>query len=130
MSLTIYIDIRFSREDDGRPEDSFFCNAAADIYEQLPASLRPATFDEERAFSVESLYYKAPFGVHQYWTALSPKSPFFPEMFANCPEMLEILPDKLIKKSQDWRNLACSLNISNSNIERASGFNYSKYCGL
>lgn len=95
---------------DGRPEDWYFCNIAADLYEELPDHLRPATFEEEEAFSSETFYSNAPFGVHQYWENLSPESSQLRNMFTNCPEMLSIMPKDLVTEQPEWGKLVDDLN--------------------
>lgn len=106
---------RFPWAADQRPEDWYFCNVAADIYDELPDRLKPATFEEEAAFSSEMIYSEAPFGVHQYWASLTPTSPRLRKMFANCPEMWDILPLDVLISRPDWKHLVCSMDVTHSN---------------
>jgi hypothetical protein len=103
---------------------------AADIYEELPDNLKPAPVVEGKTFSSEMLYSDQPFGVHQFWTNLSPTEPKMKTMMESCPEMLGTLPSS--HANGDWKDLACSLNISRESITTAisgGSFNYEEHCG-
>ena len=64
------------------------------------------------SFSSEMMYSEAPFGVHQYWSNLSPGAPRLRKMFESCPEMLSILPAEILAERPEWREMVCSLNLS------------------
>ena len=92
-------------------EDWYFCNMAADIFEDLPQEARPATFESGMNFSSEMIYSDRTFGVHQYWSNLSPASPHMRAMFDNCPEMWGIFPPGLLER-EDWRTFVCATNTT------------------
>ena len=98
-------------------EDWWFCQRAADVYPWLLARkdrrLIPAPRKEALAFSVEMLYHKQPFGVHQIWTNLNPPNvTALRTLFHNCPEALHILPGDILSRRPDWRAVLCDLRPS------------------
>ena len=84
------------------------------MYDELPDDIKPATFDEEMAFSSEMMYSEAPFGTHQYWANLDPASPKLWMMFDNCPEMWGILDMGFVNMRPDWKALICQINVTRS----------------
>lgn len=98
------------------PEDWYICNMAADMYDELPDDIKPATFDEEMAFSSEMIYSEAPFGTHQYWANLDPMSPKLWEMFDSCPEMWGILNVKIFELRPAWKDMVCQINATRSDF--------------
>jgi hypothetical protein len=96
-------------------EDMYICDKAAEVYDELPPHVRPASFVEEANFSSETMYSEEPFGVHQYWPHLDPTSPKLHTMFQHCPEMWGILPPELAAQPK-WRNLVCTMQMVPSNL--------------
>ena len=96
------------------PEDWYICNMAADVYDELPEDIKPATFEEEMAFSSEMMYSEASFGTHQYWSNLDPTSPKLHTMFQNCPEMWGILDVGIFAQKPAWRDVVCEMNVTRS----------------
>ena len=76
------------------------------MYDELPDNLKPATFEEEAAFSSEMVYSEAPFGVHKYYAFADPASPQLHTMLDNCPEMWGIFPVELVNQ-EEWKKNAC-----------------------
>jgi len=98
------------------PEDWYICNMAADMYNDLSDDIKPATFDEEMAFSSEMMYSEAPFGTHQYWSNLDPMSPRLWTMFDNCPEMWGILNVNIFALRPVWKKAVCQMNVTRSDL--------------
>jgi len=48
----------------------FFCHAAADIFDELPQYTQPAPMSKEEKFRRETMMFKKPFAVHQFWPPL------------------------------------------------------------
>ena len=63
---------------------------AADIYDELPDSLKPASIEEGMRFSSESIHSNKPFGIHKYWVSLPPYLPKTRKLLEDCPESLGI----------------------------------------
>ena len=109
------------------PEDWYFCNMAANVLEDLPQEMQPADMERAMKFSSEMIYSDMTFGVHQYWTNLSPSSPQMRAMFDNCPEMWGIFPTSLVER-QDWRAFICATNFSGMQPTDVT-FDFHNACG-
>ena len=115
----------------GDPEDWFFCEKAAHIYHELPDGLKPASQREGMKFSSEMMYSDHPFGVHKFWVFHSPADARMKKMMNTCPEMLGILPWRVMRNNSTWEKLVCSLNITRDVVEMATSggtFDYGKFC--
>ena len=113
------------------PEDRFFCEKAALIYHELPDGLKPASQKESKNFSSEIMFSDRPFGVHKFWVFHSPVKPRMRKMMNTCPEMLGILPWRVVSDDSAWKKLVCSLNITRDIIQKATSggtFNYARFC--
>ena len=65
--------------------------------------------DREIAFAVETIWYEAPFAVHQFWPHLHANSrSLATKMIEHCPEALSILPQDLIMNHAAWRDIVCA----------------------
>lgn len=94
-------------------EDKYFAFKASEIYDELPANLKPATFEEELAFSSELRFSEAPFAVHKFWYYQGTGSM---PMFANCPEMWGLLPPEM---DVHWAKAVCAANVTRSDFVKA-----------
>ncbi len=90
-------------------EDLWFAFRAADIYDELPDNIKPATSEEAGQFAFETMYQGPPFGSHQYWCREGP-SPMMAEFLEICPEALAILPAN-IPANAGWEDMLCSLDV-------------------
>ena len=108
----------------------FFTYGAANIYDELPDNLKPASADEAMIFSVESIFAEKPFGVHKFWPWLAPDAPEMKPLIESCPEILGILPPEKLSEPL-WKDLVCSLNISRDKFDVATtiSFDFREVCG-
>ncbi len=96
-------------------EDWFICNKAADLYhdaasaDEHPPWLVPAPQEEAMQFSVESVFYPTPFGVHQFWRDMrAPNATALTSFFQACPEALGVLPADVLTRRPEWREVVCA----------------------
>lgn len=116
---------------DGLSEDMFFCHAAADLYNDLPAALRPAPMAEEIPFSVETIWHEAPFAVHKFWPHLHVSTPALAtQIIEHCPEALGILPADLVTNQTVWRDIVCSAQVDRGAFDQATNitFDFDRVC--
>jgi len=91
----------------------FFCHAAAEIFDELPQYIQPAPMSEEEEFCAETIMFKKPFAVHQFWPHLQANTPHDAAiMLENCPEGLDIIPHDVLLNDERWKQIVCGLNIS------------------
>lgn len=95
-------------------EDWFMINKAADLYHNRSIAVRalqssapyllPAPRLEAMQFSVETIFYEKPFGVHQFWRDLPvPNAILLKSFFNHCPEAWELLPADVLYDRKEWR---------------------------
>ena len=101
-------------------EDWFMINRAADLYQSSSSSaaqalhrnapyLLPAPRFKAMQFSVETVFYEKPFGVHQFWRDLYvPNATQLISFFNNCPEAWELLPENVLDKRWEWMSVICA----------------------
>lgn len=115
----------------GDIEDLYFSMKASEIYHELPDNLKPASQRENMKFSSEMMFSDRPFGVHKFWGFHSPDEPRMIQIMKQCPEMIGILPLRVVSGDRAWEKLICSLNITRDIIENATSggsFDYVKFC--
>lgn len=105
------------------PEDWWFCNKAADIYNDLPETLKPATMEDEIHFSSESIFSERPFGVHKYWISLPPGAPEMIKLLENCPENLGMFPSEYLAYPS-WRGMVCALNVTRKAFDQRTNITF------
>ena len=117
----------------GDTEDLFFSIKASQIYHELQDDLKPASQTEIMKFSLEMMFSGRPFGVHKFWAFHSPDEPRMKQIMNTCPEMLGILPLRVVGGDRAWEKLICSLNITRDIITKATSggtFDYMTLCHL
>lgn len=90
----------------------------------------PAPFVEGMRFSVESIPYPKPYGVHKYWAMYSSKydAHALQRLFKNCPEALQILPLNVIRTRPLWTTAAGEV-LQRGEI-KVTSFDYEEECFL
>lgn len=110
--------------ENGLSEDMYFCHAAADLYNDLAPSLRPAPVAEEIPFSVETIWFDAPFAVHKFWPHLHVSTPAMAtRIVENCPEVLGILPAD-VAANDTWRGIVCAAKINRGAFTNGSNIDF------
>ena len=77
------------------------------------------------------MFSDRPFGVHKFWGFHSPDEPRMKQIMNTCPEMLGILPLRVMDGDRAWEKLICSLNITRDIIKKATSggtFDYVTFC--
>lgn len=99
------------------PEDWWFCNKAADIYDELPENLKPALISDELIFSVESMFTEKPFATHKYWVSLPSHLPGTKVLVESCPEILGVFQIEYFQ-FPGHKELICSLNMNRDDFDK------------
>ena len=82
-------------------------------------------------FSVETMWYEAPFAVHKFWPHLHVSTPTMATtIIEHCPEALGVLPAGLVADQTVWRDIVCAAQLDRSAFDQRSNitFNFGHVC--